>query len=103
MPQYDPLIEVSAERDLYALPSEERDALRSVLKDVAERKEPSSHPKTKSLEGQPGLFRVRVGDVRAICALQKPRLYILKVGKRNGVYESVDDLEVPDAAHATPS
>jgi len=96
MPQYDPLIRVSARRDLYGLPREERNALRRVLKSVARKEQPSHHPKAKPLEGFGDLFRVRTGDVRAVCKLACPHLLILKCGKRNGVYDDMDDLEVPE-------
>jgi len=98
MVTYKPLIDRSARRNLHSLPREERNDLRETLKDVARREEPTHHPKVKQLEGQPGLFRVRVGGVRAVCSLQKPYLYILKVGERSTVYNDIDDIEIPDSA-----
>jgi len=92
MVSYRPLIEVSAQGDLYDLPREDRSDLRRTLKDVAATKQPTHHPKAKQLEGQPGLFRVRVGNVRAICELEKPNLLIRRVGERKTVYEDIDEL-----------
>lgn len=92
MVSYNPMLHVSAKRELYDLPATERAELRAVLKEVAAEEQPSHHPKSKPMVGQPGIFRVRVGNCRAICTLQKPDLLILAVGKRNGVYESVDEV-----------
>jgi len=98
MVSYDILIEVSARRSLNALPREDRESLRTVLKDVARTEQPSHHPKAKPLQGFSQIFRVRVGDARAVCSLQKPHLYILKVGQRSTVYNDIDDVEMPDSA-----
>jgi len=100
MPRYDPLIKVSAQRELYSLPREERNALRRVLKNVARKEQPSHHAKAKSMAGFGDLFRVRVGDVRAVCVLRSPHLLILRCGKRNGMYDDIDEIEVPDSAGA---
>jgi len=70
------------------------DALRDVLHEVAECREPTTHEKTQSLRNSQfpsGLFRVRVGDWRAICRLDKPRLEVICVAHRDEVYERVRD------------
>jgi len=92
---YQPLIKSTARSDLFDIPRGKRDELRRVLKDVAATEQPTHHPKIKQLEGQPGLFRVRTGGYRAICALEKPYLLILCVGPRDSVYNNVDELEAP--------
>jgi len=93
MPRYQPTLHPTAERELNELNPTDRNRLTDALTDVAETREPTSHPKTKSLEGQPGLFRVRVGDVRAVCTLSKPELRILRVGYRSDVYEIIDEID----------
>jgi len=93
MASYQITLHPTAKRELNTLTSNERDRLTDALTDVAGEREPTSHPKTKSLEGQPGLFRVRVGDVRAVCTLQKPELRILRVGYRSDVYEIIDEID----------
>lgn len=98
MPQYDPLIEVSARRDLNGLPPEERETLRRVLKDVAATEQPTHHPKVKPLSGFREVFRVRVSDARAVCKLDKPYLLILRVDKRSCVYDDIDELDVTATA-----
>lgn len=90
MVSYEPLLHRTAERELDELPRGDRERLTSVLRDVAQTRSPTQHQKVRDLEGQDGLFRVRVGDLRAICALEKPSLLILKVGYRKEVYECVD-------------
>ncbi len=89
---YDPMLHTTAQRELNALEPNDKDALTDLIKDVATHEEPSRHEKAKSLEGQPGLFRVRVGDMRAVLALEKPNLLVLKAGYRRKVYSNVDDL-----------
>jgi len=93
MASYKPTLHPTANRELNQLAPNERDRLTDALTSVAEHREPTSHPKTKSLEGQDGLFRVRVGDVRAVCALCKPELRILRVGYRSDVYEIIDEID----------
>jgi len=92
MVSYQPLIELTARRELHTLPVEERRELRAVLKDVAATEQPSHHAKAKQLQGQPGMFRVRTGNCRAVCTLRKPALLILKCGKRKEVYDDLDEI-----------
>jgi mRNA-degrading endonuclease RelE of RelBE toxin-antitoxin system len=66
------------------------DALRGVLHEVAGHREPTDHPKTTTLRNSQlpsGLLRVRVGDWRAVCRLDKPRLEVICVAHRDGVYD----------------
>ena len=91
MVAYEPVLHVKAERELNALPSEDKDRLTSLIKDVAAEREPTTHPRARHLEGQRGLFRLREGSVRAIATLCKPNIIILKVGKRDSVYEKIDE------------
>lgn len=93
MVAYEPVLHVKAERELNALPSDERDRLTSLIKDVAAEREPTTHPRARHLEGQRGLFRLREGNVRAICALDKPALKVLCVGERDSVYENIDEVD----------
>jgi len=99
MVSYDILIEVSARRSLNALPREDREPLRTVLKDVARTEQPSHHPKAKPLQGFSQIFRVRVGDARAVLKLDKPSLLILRVGKRRTIYNDIDELDVTVTAN----
>jgi len=84
--------------DLVALPAAQRtlsgdgppDALRDTLHEVARCREPTTHEKTQSLRNAQlpsGLFRVRVGDWRAVCRLDKPRLEVICVAHRDEVYD----------------
>ena len=90
MVSYQPVLHPTAERELNSLDDSERNRLVDVLHEVAGTKEPTKHEKCKILEGQRGLFRVRVGDVRAVCRLNKPKLIIGKVGMRKEVYTDID-------------
>lgn len=92
MPRYQIECHETAKRELNGLNQTERDRITDVITSVAECREPTTHEKTKHLEGHTDLFRVRVGQVRAIARLEKPSLQILKVGKRRGVYQDVDEL-----------
>jgi len=92
MVSYDITIHRSAKRELQNLPTAAQERITDTIASVAETKEPMSHEKVKPLEGQRGLIRVRVGDVRAVCELRKPALQVLSVGHRSTVYDDVDDL-----------
>ena len=92
MVSYEPLLHRTAERELNELPRDDRNRLTQVLQDVAQTRAPTGHEKVRELEGQSGLFRVRVGDLRAICALKKPSLLILCIGYRKDVYDAVDSI-----------
>ncbi len=89
-PQYKATIHPSAQKELDALPESQRKRLKSVIHDVAEYREPTLHEKAKQLTGQGDKFRVRTGDLRAVCSLCKPELRVHLIGKRNSVYENVD-------------
>lgn len=93
MVSYDPVIHRTAKRELQALPREDRERLTDVLQAVAATREPTTHQKARMLEGQDGLFRVRAGDCRAICTLEKPELLVLRCGHRNEVYDDVDTVD----------
>jgi len=93
MVAYETVIHLAADRELNALDDADRDRLTDVLTEVAERRQPTDHEKASHLDGQDGLFRVRAGELRAICRLEKPTLQILKVGHRDTVYRDVDDLD----------
>jgi len=89
---YEIALHKTAERELNDLEDTKADRLRDALRDVSRHEQPTQHDKVKQLEGQRGRFRIRVGDVRAICQLSKPNLLVLKVGNRKNVYDGVDDL-----------
>jgi mRNA-degrading endonuclease RelE of RelBE toxin-antitoxin system len=93
MPRYEPVLHPNAKRELDTLPDGLRERLTGTLKEVAETRQPTSHTSAKMLEGQPGLFRVRVGDARAICELSKPELQILACQRRADVYDGIDEID----------
>jgi len=92
-----------SEYDLVARPGARRtlsgdgppDALRDTLHEVAGHREPTDHPKAATLRNSQlpsGLFRVRVGDWRAVCRLDKPRLELICVAHRDEVYDRTREL-----------
>jgi len=86
------MLHTTAERELQSLDPTDRDELTDLIKDVATHEQPSQHKKCRQLEGQDGLFRVRLGDMRAVMCLDKPNLLVIKAGYRRKVYSDVDDL-----------
>lgn len=92
MVSYNVLLDRKAERALNNLAPKAKADVRKLLKDVATQEQPSHHQKAKQLQGQPGMFRVRTGNYRAICELDKPDLLVYRVGKRKHVYDDVDEL-----------
>jgi len=66
------------------------DALRDTLHEVAGHRDPTEHEKTATLRSTQlpeGLFRVRVGDWRAVCRLNKPQLEVICIARREEVYD----------------
>jgi hypothetical protein len=66
------------------------DALRDTLHEVAGNRDPTEHEKAaplRSTQLPEGLFRVRVGDWRAGCRLDKPRLVVICIARRDGFYD----------------
>jgi mRNA-degrading endonuclease RelE of RelBE toxin-antitoxin system len=92
MVSYNLLIAQQAKRSLGNLPDEPQESLHAVLEDVAASEQPTHHAKAKQMGNQRGMFRIRVGDYRAVCELDKPDLLVHRVGKRPNVYDSVDDI-----------
>jgi mRNA-degrading endonuclease RelE of RelBE toxin-antitoxin system len=88
MSEYELVARPGAQRTLSGdIPPE---ALRDVLHEVAGCRSPTDHPKAATLRNSQlpsGLFRVRVGDWRAVCRLDKPRLEVICVGHRDDVYD----------------
>jgi len=89
-----------SEYDLVARPAARRtlagekppDDLREALHEVAGHREPTDHEKAATLRNSQlpsGLFRVRVGDWRAVCRLDKPRLEVICIAHRDEVYDRV--------------
>lgn len=92
MPQYNLQIHTTAKRELNDLASNERERLTDAIADVATHRKVTEHPSVRLLEGQDGLYRLRVGDLRAVLQLDRPALRVLRVGRRNGVYEQIDEI-----------
>ena len=93
MPHYQIELHPTADDELGELSTDARDRLTTALVAVSKEREPTSHPTAKQLEGQPGLFRVRAGDARAVCELSKPRLLVYRVGTRDEVYDVIDEID----------
>lgn len=91
MVSYQPVIHTTAKRELDELDKSDRDRLTDVIADVASVRQPTTHEKVTMLEGQPGVMRVRVGEVRAVLELDKPNLRVLTVGYRSHVYDGIDE------------
>ena len=93
MPSYETAIHQSAKRELDALDDDERDRLTDAIVDVAEHRKPTDHNSVAILEGQDGLYCLRVGDLRAVLQLDKPELKVLRVGHRANVYDVIDEID----------
>ena len=93
MVRYTTTIHTTAKRELDDLDDDERERLTDAIVDVAEHRQPTQHSSVTILEGQDGLYRLRVGDLRAILCLDKPKLLVAKVGKRKKVYENIDEID----------
>lgn len=88
---YDVRCHRDARHELDQVPEEPRQALVDLAYDAATFREPSSHPNAELLNGRGGLFRLRAGDYRAICGLDKPAVVLVAAGRRETVYDGLDD------------
>ena len=92
MVSYNIRMHPTAKREFDGLTETEQTRLKDALVDVSENRQPTDSQKVKMLEGQRGMFRVRVGRLRAVCMLAKPNLCVVKVGHRQHVYDNIDDV-----------
>lgn len=80
-----------AERECQKLDDDhDIDGLAHRINAAAARPQPTAHPEAKILKGDSRFFRIRCGDIRAICHLDKPRLLVLLVEERGTVYDRLD-------------
>lgn len=87
-PSHDLQAHNGAEREMNNLRGEaEIEDLEKRLEAVARERQPKNHPTVEPVEGDDRLIRVRGDGVRALCALAKPTLLVLSVGKRAGFYD----------------
>lgn len=77
-----------------ALPPRERDHVTDTLVAVAEHRQPTTHPKCSVLQNNYSetVYKVRIGKYRALCLLDRPTFKVLKFGRRNHVYDDIDDV-----------
>lgn len=76
-----------AVRDLRRLPADIREAFLHELRLLAT--DPHGrHPKAKALKGDPPTFRLRIGDYRAVYAIEREAgvVVVARVGHRREVY-----------------
>ena len=93
MVRYTTTIHTTAKRELDDLDDDERNRLTDAIVDVAEHRQPTQHSSVTILEGQDGLYRLRVGDLRAVLQLDQPELKVLRVGHRANVYDVIDEID----------
>ena len=92
MVRYETAIHTTAKRELDDLDADARDRLTDAIVEVAEHRKPTEHSSVAILEGQDGLYRLRVGDLRAVLQLDKPTLRVLTCGRRASVYDDIDEV-----------
>ena len=89
MVRYETSIHTTAKRELNDLDADERDRLTDAIVEVAEHRKPTEHSSVRILEGQDGLYRLRVGDLRAVLQLDKPTLRVIACGRLASVYDDI--------------
>ena len=92
MVRYETSIHTTAKRELDDLNADARDRLTDAIVEVAEHRKPTEHSSVRILEGQDGLYRLRVGDLRAVLQLDRPYLRVLTCGRRASVYDDIDEV-----------
>jgi mRNA-degrading endonuclease RelE of RelBE toxin-antitoxin system len=89
---YDLQLHPRAEDELTELSGIDRDRMTDALVDVSQTRQPVTHSSVKHMEGGYDLMRVRAGDYRAVVALRKPNLLVLRVGRRDKIFQNKGDL-----------
>jgi mRNA-degrading endonuclease RelE of RelBE toxin-antitoxin system len=94
MPNYQITLHRDAKTTLSGFTAERRDRITDIITEVSERRKPTDHPKCKVLNNNhpETLYKVRVGDYRVLCQLNKPELQVLKIGERNGFYNDSEKI-----------
>jgi len=92
MPQYDIQIHPKAHSFLESHP--EKNRLTSVLQSVASERKPTDHSKCTILSNnqRENIYKIRIGNYRAIAVLEKPNLNILKIEQRQGAYDNIEEV-----------
>jgi Cytotoxic translational repressor of toxin-antitoxin stability system len=88
---YNVRLHPSANEELTDLPGDTRDRMTDTLHEVAGNRSPTQHTRVKQMQG-PDLYRVRVGEYRAVLSLDKPDLLVLRIGERATVYREQGDI-----------
>lgn len=85
MSRYEVLISRRAVRALASLPRSEQQRVRAAIDLLAENPRP---PGCRPLKGEPGVYRVRVGDYRILYEVFDQRLvvHVVRVAHRRDVY-----------------
>lgn len=89
--KYRTVLHESAHKEFQELSVTQRQRLRETIKAVAKCESPLNHEKTKHLSGQGDKFRIRVGELRAVCSLDKPRLVVWAIATRAKAYRNIDE------------
>ena len=89
MPQYQLQIHQQARDELDSIEDWKQETLVDRLHSCSETREPTGHNYCEMLK-EHDLFRVKAGDIRAICKLEQPVLLVLLVDKRDTVYNRID-------------
>jgi mRNA-degrading endonuclease RelE of RelBE toxin-antitoxin system len=89
---YDLQLHPRAEDELTDLSPVNHGRMTDTLVDVSQTRQPVTHSSVKHMEGGYDLMRVRAGDYRAIVALRKPDLLVLRVGRRDKIFREKSDL-----------
>jgi mRNA-degrading endonuclease RelE of RelBE toxin-antitoxin system len=88
---YNVKIHPTANEEINELPTDTRQRMTDTLQEVAGNRSPTDHNRVKQMQG-PDLYRVRVGEYRAVVSLDKPDLLVVRVGKRATVFREEADL-----------
>ena len=94
MGQYTIQLHRDAKQTLKGLDADTRKRVEDTLTEVSHSRQPTNHAKCEVLSNnhKEVLYKIRVGEYRAIAQLDRPNLLILKLGQRNGMYQDVDDI-----------
>ena len=88
--QYQLVIHRAAQKELAGVTGDTSSELLTKLKSLKVLPNPLDQDYCEQLTNHENIFRVKVGNYRALCTLDKPTVYVLLIAPRARVYDRID-------------
>ena len=93
------VIHRSALNELHRIPASEATTIKAIAEEASKLKKPSDHPDIRILRKAGNMMRIRTGQYRALCDLNPPNLRVLAVGKREYIYDRIEEAKRRQTDH----